>query len=217
MCSNDLQIGFKKHLGCGPALNTLQEVVKYFTSRGSTLYIASIDASKAFDRVDHNVLIAKLNSRKLPACFINVISCWYDKLYSSVRWNSMFSDEFKVNTGVRQGGILSPILFNVYMDDLIDNLKQNGFGCHIGNVFAGCIMYADDLLILSPSVGALQNMLDTCSTYGLNHNIMFNAAKTVCVAVGYMRSVYRTCMIINSQPIPWMEQFKYLGVLFTAK
>ena len=53
-------------------------------------------------------------------------------------------------------------------------------------------MYADDLLILFPSVGALQNMLDTCSTYGLNHNIMFNAAQTVCVAVGYMRSVFRT-------------------------
>jgi len=44
---------------------------------------------------------------------------WYDKLYSCVRWNGVFSSIFKVNCGVRQGGISSPILFNVYVDDLI--------------------------------------------------------------------------------------------------
>jgi hypothetical protein len=62
----------------------------------------------------------KLRKRKLPLCVIRVLACWYSKLYSVVRWNSVYSKEFKVSSGVRQGGILSPILFNFYFDNLIE-------------------------------------------------------------------------------------------------
>jgi hypothetical protein len=111
-------------------------------------------------QIDHITLINKLISRRLPVCFIKVISCWYSKLFSSVRWNSVYSDEFKVVSGVRQGGILSPILFNVYVDDMIVNLRCNGDGYHVGSCFIGCVMYPDDLLLLSPSILGLQKMLD---------------------------------------------------------
>jgi len=80
--SSELQLGFKKHLGCGPALFSVQQVVKYFNSRGSTVFVTAVDASKAFDRLDHTVLLRKLIARKLPSCFVRVISCWYGKLYS---------------------------------------------------------------------------------------------------------------------------------------
>jgi retron-type reverse transcriptase len=130
-----------------PAMFSVQQVAKYFTSRGSSVFVTAVDASKAFDRIDHFTLLDKLISRRLPVCFIKVISCWYSKLFSSVRWNSVYSDEFKVVSGVRQGGILSPILFNVYVDDMIVNLRCNGDGCHVGSCFIGCVMYADDLLL----------------------------------------------------------------------
>ena len=70
-----MQFGFKKDIGCGPALFTFQQVVKYFTSRGSTVFVTAVDASKAFDRLDHSVLVRKLVSRKVPACFTRIISC----------------------------------------------------------------------------------------------------------------------------------------------
>lgn len=215
--SNDLQLGFKKNLGCGPALFTVQQVVKYFTSRGSTVFVTAVDASKAFDRLDHNILLAKLRSRKLPNCFIRVIACWYSKLYSSVVWNSFLSTEFRVRAGVRQGGILSPILFNLYVDDLIVNLKVNGDGCHVGSRFLGCVLYADDLLLLSPSVIGLQKMLDICSIYGTVHNIQFNPNKTVSVAIGKRMSSRNVSNVsIDDQPIPWVDQLKYLGVTFNV-
>jgi retron-type reverse transcriptase len=150
--------------------------------------IYAVDASKAFDRIDHNVLICKLTSRGLPPCFISTISCWYGKLYSSVRWHASFSSEFKVVSGVRQGGILSPILFNLYVDELIDDLKCNNDGCHVGNCFVGCIMYADDLLLLSPSLVGMQRMLDVCWAYGVAHNIIFNHNKTVSAVAGHVRN-----------------------------
>ena len=88
----------------------LQNVAKYFTGRNSNVYIVSLDASKAFDRVNHDLLFNKLIQRGAPPCFISVLFNWYNKLISCVRWNGVLSCEFSVKCGVRQGGILSPFL-----------------------------------------------------------------------------------------------------------
>ena len=70
-------------------------------------------------------------------------------------WNGCTSNPFSVTNGVRQGGVLSPIHFNVYMDELIDKLKMNDVGCHIGRQFTGAFCYADDLTLLSPTIRGL--------------------------------------------------------------
>ena len=101
--THELQLGFKKNVGCSSAIFTGQQLVKYFANRGSAVYMAVIDASEAFDRVNHKTLLNKLKQRNVPSCFINTLACWYSKLYSLIRWNCTFSDKFKVTCGVRQG------------------------------------------------------------------------------------------------------------------
>jgi len=77
--SHDLQFGFKKGFGCNAAIFSMQQVVKYFTDRVSCVYLSALDATKAFDRINHSKLIDKPRERNFPACVINTIyiANWY--------------------------------------------------------------------------------------------------------------------------------------------
>ena len=83
---------------------------------------------------------------------LNVLIEWYLKLNAAVRWGIFLSFYFRVRSGVRQGGIMSPYCFNCYKDRLIQALKESGFGCLFRRYYAGCILFADDILLLSASV-----------------------------------------------------------------
>ena len=77
---------------------------------------------------------------------------WYSKLYSVVHWNGAESSALHVKSGVRQGSVLSPLLFNFYTIDLIGSLRNSGLGCHVRDLYVGCIVYADDILLVSCSI-----------------------------------------------------------------
>jgi hypothetical protein len=127
--SSDLQFGFKPGLGCRDAVLTACLAVNYLSDRGSTATICALDLSKAFDRINHNCLLLKLMNRKAPKCLIALIANWYSRCTAVVRWSNCLSSLFKVQAGVRQGGVLSPFLFAIYMDVLIKCYKRVGMGC----------------------------------------------------------------------------------------
>jgi len=112
--SHHLQFGFKKKMGCQNAIFALQQATNYFVQRGSTVYMSALDASKAFDRVNHSKVFDKLVAQNMTNCILRVLVNWYGKLQSVVRWNCVFSSSFTVTCDVRQGGVLSPFLFNIY-------------------------------------------------------------------------------------------------------
>jgi len=75
--------------------------------------------------------------------FVSLERDWYGKTFSVVKWNNTFSHEVCVRSGIRQGGILSPVFFNIYMDSIISSLRTCGLGCHFKGVYVGCVIYAD--------------------------------------------------------------------------
>ena len=123
----------------------LKEAVLKYRSLNSNVYSSFLDASKAFDRVNHYVLFDKLVKRGVPLYIVRILVFWYN--VQKIRWNNTMSDSFSVTNGVRQGGILSPYLFCVYMDDLCKKLNNVNAGRFMGTELINNLMYADDLVI----------------------------------------------------------------------
>ena len=93
-----------------------------------------------------------------------------------VKWNSTMSMK-SISDGVKQGGCLSPNLFSVYLNKLVEILRKCNIGFRYGNYYMGVYCYADDLSLLSPTFTGLQEMLKICELYANNYDIIFNANK----------------------------------------
>ena len=78
---------------------------------------------------------------------------------------------------MRQGGVLSPVLFAIYMDVLIVRLGSCGFGCQLLGTYYGCLMYADDIMLLTHTVSAMRHLLKICDLYADDYDIKFNSCK----------------------------------------
>jgi len=213
LSSDSLQFGFKKQHSCSHVFFVLNQVVNYFSVHGSSVYLASLDASKAFDRVNHVKLFKMMILKGLPANVVRIMIDWYGKTFSVVKWNNIFSREVCVRSGIRQGGILSPVFFNIYMDSIISSLRTSSLGCYFKGVYVGCIVYADDILLISASVVQLQQMLDLCSSCADDLDIHFNHKKSNLIKFGhdYNKDNIDT-LKLNGCDVTWVNRLKYLGI-----
>jgi hypothetical protein len=172
------QFGFKKNHGTDLCIYALKECISSYKALNSSVFTCFLDASKAFDRVNHGVLFAKLVRRGVPVYIVRLLMFWYDHQRVCVRWGNTYSEFFTVSNGFRQGEILSPLLFNVYMDDLSVSLSSHSVGCASSGKIINHLMYADDLVLLAPSISRLQKLIRECEIYGLSHDVKFNARKS---------------------------------------
>lgn len=102
----------------------------------------------------------------------------------NVNYNGCTSDQFNAKNGVKQGGVLSPILFTIYFDELLLNLESSGVGCFVGNKFMGALAYADDVVIMAQTKTAVNILLSRASKFAKEYNVKFNAQKTKYVLYG---------------------------------
>ena len=106
---------------------------------------------------------------------------WYSNQEVCVRWHDTLSNSFRISNGIRQGGILSPMLFSPYIHDLMQGVSAAGIGCNIGGIFYKILAYADDLVLLAPTWAALQLLLNLLYELCLDIDLLCNLKKTVCM------------------------------------
>ena len=118
--THDQQFGFKSKHSTDFCIYTVKSVSKYYTQHHSPVYTFFLEASKTLEKINHFKLFRKLLDRKTPIVIVRILLLWYSKQTVCVKWGRCISDYFSMSNGVRQGRILSPKLFSVYVDNLSD-------------------------------------------------------------------------------------------------
>ena len=124
-----------------------------------------------------------------------------------MRWGSTISQSFQVKNGVRQGAVSSPILFCIYVDKLIKQLRTSTIGCQLNGVYMGIWVYADDIILLAPSRSGLQQMTNICELFADNYNLKFSTnvnvskSKTKCSICSH--TLIDTSIVYNL-PLPFV-------------
>jgi hypothetical protein len=144
------QMGFKHKSSTKHAYFFVNETIQIFDKPNSPLYVAALDAAKVFDRQWRDGLFYKLIG-KIPGSIWRILFKYYECSSGIVRTNGGKSDEFDINQGVKQAGVLSPALFNFVINDLIEECLNSGLGAMIGDLNVCIVAYCDDIILLSPT------------------------------------------------------------------
>jgi exonuclease III len=214
---NDAQFGFREGLSTENAILALKHTANYYVSRETPIFACFLDLSKAFDLVSYDVLWAKLKEIGIPHELIGILSHWYQTQINVIKWANTFSDPFTLNCGVRQGGLTSPRLFNVYVDQLIGRLSSMHVGCRIDNTSVNNISYADDMALLSPSVAGIRKLLEVCQEYAVQHGLKYNENKSEFMVIkGRNKGPANVPpILLNGTALNRVTHFKYLGHILT--
>ena len=176
--TSDYQFGFKKKHSTSQCTYVVQEVIQYYKNGGSNVNAMLLDASKAFDCVNYVKLFSLLLDKGLCPMVTNFLIISYVNQKARIKWQDCFSNTFRLMNGVKQGGILSPVLFTMYLDILLNQLQSSGLGCYIGHKFMGAFAYADDIILLAPTKQSMHGMLKLANLFSIDYDIKFNELKS---------------------------------------
>ena len=217
---DDLQFSYQKRCSTNMCTWMAVESINHFLRNGTEIYACFMDMKKAFDMVKHSTLFRKLIDKNLPPIYLRLLLVMYKAQSAKVKWNGELSDAFSISNGVKQGAVLSAVLFCIYIDDLIQELRKSREGCWVNGGYVGIIVYADDIALLSPSIDGLQNMIDKCEQYARLHNLTFSThenpvkSKTKCMAFLKEERNLRN-LHLKGKPLPWVDSVKHLGTTLT--
>ena len=213
LCTSELQFGFKPGVSTTQCTHVVNETISYYNFNKTNVHMVLLDASKAFDRVKYCKLFEELLNRDISPIVLRLLAVLYTSQTLQVKWKSIKSDNFSVVNGVKQGGVLSPILFSVYVDGLLTRLKKSGTGCVVGNSYVGAISYADDLVLLAPTHRGVSRMITECELFADEYDIMFNAKKSKYMVFSgrYCNDVHKNDIFVNGAKVEMVDSADHLG------
>ena len=212
------QLGFMPGNRTSDALIILYNLVnKYCTKNSKYIYACFVDFKKAFDSIPRHILFEKLLSYNITGKFYNSIKNMYTQDLACISIGDQITEPFGINQGVKQGCILSPLLFNIFISDLAKILGEGN--CNPIYVdeskTLNSLIWADDLLILSESEDGLNNMLKNLEKYTKDNMIYVNLKKTKCMIFNKTGRLMRRNFWFENKKVEVVREYKYLGFLIT--
>ena len=213
------QCGFRKGYRTSDHIFTLLTLINHFTKvKNKRLYVCFVDFRKAFDKVSHSVLWAKLLKYGIEGKFVNIIKSMYEQVKSCVRGKTGLTDLFQYKRGVRQGCLLSPILFALFLNDLQDNLFEGGSkGINLWDITICALLYADDLVLIAETEYDLKLQMDILGNYAHKYKMEINSKKTKVMIFNERNKTKSETAFskIGTHVIMVTDQYKYLGIIIS--
>jgi len=223
------QAGFRSREECVGQACALYEILRRRTCQGECTYVAFVDFRKAYDTVPHEALLLKLKKIGVTGRCLGFIRSLYSAGMVKLQTGSDYiGTEVPIEMGERQGCPISPVAFNVYINDVPAILRQNGVEVPGLARPVSCLLFADDLAILGSSPKELAKSLKRRLTpWARIHGMSFGIAKCGVMAFGPdegpgnyndgMRRLreFGARMTLGGQPVPIVERYVYLGLPFT--
>lgn len=213
---SNLQIGFEKESGTSDHLFTLKTLIdKYSKKKGQKLYACFVDFRQAFDRVWHPGLLLKLTRLGINNHFFRIIQNMYGKTNLCVKvHNDEHTPFFKSNIGVRQGDNLSPTLFKIYINDLTHAIMKttDTDPVQLGSSNLNCLLYADDIVLLSTSQKGLQNCINSLKSYSDTWKLEINQQKTKVLIFNKDGHHLHEHFYYGADTLETTDNYTYLGI-----
>ncbi len=211
------QGGFRKDHRTSDNLFILSQIVKFYKSKKKPLYSCFVDFRKAFDMLNREALMIKLLEMEIGGKFYSIVKDMHMSNSCCVKVNHQYITEFfPSDLGVRQGDGLSPTLFNIFINDLAKEFESPD--CHpasINGIHVGCLLYADDLLILSETENGLRNGLSLLSDFSKRWSLTINVKKSK-VLVFHKKALVCDPFEVNGQSLEIVKSYRYLGVVISS-
>ncbi len=208
------QAGFRKGRGCMDQIFALRNIIEQCLEWIVPLYINFVDFRKAFDSVHRNTLWMILHSYGIPSKIISIIKTFYEHFECSVITGNDLSEWFPVQSGVRQGCIISSILFLVTIDWITTNTTADRSQGIQWTLFSQLedLDFADDLALLSTNQYDMQVKTDRLNNFFIQVGLSINTSKTQVMCVN---SIPTAPILVNEEPLEFVEDFTYPGSLLS--
>ena len=212
----DEQNGFRKGRSTTDHILSLTSIIDTRKKCKKSTFCAFIDFKKAYDTFDRTLLWKRLSDIGVSGKMFTALKSLYVSVRSCVRVNSFHTDWFDVHCGLRQGCILSPLLFNLFIDDLALYIKSLDLGVEIGEEKLSLLLYADDIILLAESSSDLQLLLNALNDWCGRNHMSVNTEKSNVVHFR-QPSTPKTSTVFSfgSGTIETIAQYKYLGVILS--
>ena len=216
---NKNQIGFIKNHRTSDHLLTLKTVVKKYVTTGKRkLFACFIDFRKAFDSVPHNGIFDCIEKIGFSGKEFELIKDIYAKTKCAVKINNKTTEYFPFTKGVRQGCPLSPILFNIYVNEIFNRVNEtNDSNIFLEGTKVNALMYADDVILLSESEEGLQTLINKVNVFCTQRKLAINAKKTKVMVFNRGNKLINANLFCNTALLENVKTFKYLGISISAK
>ena len=170
-------------------------IIRNRKNDGRDTYTCFVDMAKAFDRVNRDILFIKLANIGVSGNMLESIKTLYAECKASVNVNGSYTDFFNITAGVKQGDVISPTLFSIFIDDLVKGIKQLDLGVEIDTNFqVSILLFADDIVLIAPNEVNLQLMLDYLAKWCVENRMEVNINKTKVI---HFRKTYSARTVFN--------------------